>query len=109
MLIQEIPLQPSVPQTLGVQLPDGNTYRFRFIYCDVDNGGWIMDIADDSLNMLICGMALTTGCNLLDPFAYLNIGGPGVWLIVVSDGFPDDVPTFDNLGVTSHLYVVTVP
>lgn len=99
----EIPLSPQ-PQMFDITL--GNVgYQFTFTYRDAPDGGWILDIADAGGNPIACGLPLVTGHDLLGQLAYLGINGA---LVVDSDGQPDQVPTFDNLGITSHLYFLQV-
>lgn len=102
MAIYEIPLQPSTPTKMAITFPNGNLYNLRFAYMNVDQGGWIMDIADENDGDLVCGIPLVTGADLLAQYAYLGIGGP---LYIVSDGWPAAAPTFANLGSGSHLYI----
>ncbi|MDR3488822.1 MAG: hypothetical protein P4M05_28455 [Bradyrhizobium sp.] len=99
LTIYEIPLSPN-PQTMSITLA-GVVYQLRFHYANVREGGWLLDISDNLGNPLVCGIPLVTGVDLLAQYAYLGIGGV---LFVKSDGDPDAVPTFDDLGVTSHLY-----
>ena len=101
MAFYEIPLSPKA-QALTVSLPGGD-YRLRFVCANVEEGGWIMDIATSADEPLACGIPLVTGADLLGQYGYLNLGGA---LYVASDGVPDAVPTFANLGVRSHLYFV---
>jgi hypothetical protein len=100
MATYEIPLTPSKPQSLTAALP-GGTYRFAFRYLDCPEGGWIMDIADNIGNDLVNGYPLVTGEDLLGQFGYFGFLGK---LYVLTPGFPAGVPTFDGLGVDSHLY-----
>lgn len=65
--------------------------------------GWVMDIADQLGNPILQGVPLVTGTDLLGQYAHLGIGGS---LVVSTDGDPDAVPTYDNLGTESHLYFV---
>ena len=102
MAIFEIPLKPATPTTMTAQFPNGNSYKLTLKFANVLDGGWILDIADENGVALVCGIPLVTGADLLAPYAYLGIGGP---LYVVSDGWAAAVPTFNNLGVDSHLYI----
>ena len=77
------------------------TYNLRFFYADTDEGGWMMDMSDDSGNAIVCGIPLVTGADLLEQYEYLGIGGA---LYVRTDGDPGAVPAFGNLGTTAHLY-----
>ena len=95
----EIPLRPT-SQRLSVQL-DGTTYILTVIWRDADQGGWFMDMADSGSNPILNGIPLITGADLLKQYGYLGFGGK---LFVQSDANPDDVPTYTDLGSTSHLY-----
>lgn len=99
MAVFEIPTGPS--QRIETVVLNGVSYGFGFTYADAPDGGWIMDIADAAGNPLVCGIPLVTGCDLLAPFAYLGIGGK---LFVATDGDSGAVPTYDSLGVTTHLF-----
>jgi len=101
----EIPLQPATPQEFTVTLASV-TYTMRVRWNGV-GGVWILDIFDSTGDVLIIGgLAMVTGTDLLKPYAYLDFGGA---LVVQSDQQPDALPTFENLGKTSHLYFVTMP
>jgi hypothetical protein len=97
---REIPLIPSQAQkfliALGLQ-----TYTLDFNWNDQQEGGWVMDIGDSEGTPLAAGIALVTGADLLGQFGYLEIPGT---LTVQTDHDLYAVPTFDNLGVNSHLY-----
>jgi hypothetical protein len=103
--IYEIPTVPSSPRTMSIPL-GGNTYQLALLYRDADMGGWVLDIYDDQSNALVCGIPLVTGIDLLAQYGYLNFGGQ-LW--VSTDGNPDMVPSFDNIGLDSHLYWITEP
>ena len=55
-------------------------------------------------NLLVSGIPLVTGVNLLEQYAHLGFGG-GLYVQTTSN--PDEVPTFTNLGVDGLLYWVT--
>lgn len=95
----EIPTGPS-PRTFSIALPSG-TYSMRLAYADTDQGGWWLDIGDSAGNALVCGIPLVTGCDLLAAYGYLGFGGK---LFVANDGDPGAVPTYADLGSTSHMY-----
>jgi hypothetical protein len=99
MAVFEIPLSPQ-PQTMTIAL-GAAAYQLRFFFDNAADGGWLMDISDASGAPLVCGIPLVTGSDLLAQYAYLGLGGA---LFVRTDGNPDAVPTFGNLGVGSHLY-----
>jgi len=98
----EIPLS-GAPETFLITLA-GVQYKFTLQWRDAPQGGWVLDIADALANKIVSGIPLTTGGDLLEQYAYLGIGGE-LW--VQTDGDPAAVPTFDNLGTTSHLYFST--
>lgn len=97
----EIPLTPNAQHFL-VSLA-GTQYEFTLQWRDAAQGGWILDIADSAGNPIVSGVPLITGANLLEQYAYLGIGGE-LW--VQSDVDAGAVPTYQNLGSTSHLYFV---
>lgn len=101
--MSEVPLV-AAPQTLSVSLA-GTVYSLRMSWCKFSQC-WVGEIADSSGNPLLQGFPLVTGTNLLGQYAYKGIGGA---LVVASDGDPDAVPTFTNLGRQGHLYFVTQP
>ncbi|WP_158810244.1 hypothetical protein [Beijerinckia sp. L45] len=98
----EIPLSPQ-PTTMTIALGP-TTYKLRFHYANVDQGGWLLDISDASGNALVCGIPLVTGADLLAQYAYLGFAGK---LFVMTDGDRGAVPTFENLGDTAHVYFAT--
>lgn len=102
MRVYEIPLTAG-PQTFGVSLA-GVEYRLTIYWADAPGGGWILDIADVNGARLVSGILMATGVDLLAPYAYLGFIGS---LIVQTDHDPDALPTFANLGATSHLFYVT--
>lgn len=82
------------------------TYNLRVTWNDAEEGGYILDIGDAVGNILVAGIPLVTGADLLAQHVHLGIGGS---LFVTTDRDTGDVPTFDGLGVTSNLYFVTGP
>ncbi|WP_175777639.1 phage baseplate plug family protein [Burkholderia anthina] len=98
----EIPLTPD-PQTFTLTL-SGIIYTMTVQYRAAGGTGWILDVADANGNPLVSGIPLVTGIDLLGQFAYLGFGG-SLWVQGAAD--PDDVPTFDDLGVSSHVFWVT--
>ncbi|WP_069705192.1 phage baseplate plug family protein [Burkholderia seminalis] len=98
----EIPLTPD-PQTFTITLR-GVIYQLTVQYRAAGGTGWILDVADASGNLLVSGIPLVTGTDLLGQFGYLGFGG-SLW--VQGAASPDDVPTFDDLGVGSHVFWVT--
>lgn len=101
----QIPLQVGTPQSLTITL-SGVEYQITFIYRNIDQGGWFLDIDDTAGNELVHGIPLVTGVNLLAQYKHLGFGG-GLYVQTTSD--PDAVPTFDNLGGDAVVYWVTSP
>lgn len=106
-MILEIPLTPQ-QQRFSIQLAS-ITYLMVMKWVNVDIGGWTLDIyPSDAVpgtdEPIVGGIPLVTGTDLLDQYGYLNFGGS---LVVQSDEKPAAVPTYTNLGLTSHLYFLT--
>ena len=97
----EIPLIPQA-QTLSISL-NAVTYNLS-IQWNVPSQSWKLDITDVNDVPLLTGIPLVTGVDLLSPYPYMNFGGQ---LIAQTDHNPLAPPTYDNLGVTGHLYWVT--
>ncbi len=102
MTTYEIPLSGS-PENFSVSLA-GVEYKFNVWFKNVDQGGWIIDIAMADGTPLINGIPLVTGADLLAQYKYLGIAGE-LW--VATDGNVDATPTYSNLGTASHLYFVS--
>lgn len=102
-VVIEIPLQPT-PQLLGVTL-NSVDYKLRIVWND-QNTSWVMDIMDSGNNAIAAGLPLVTSNDLLGQLGYLSIGG---MMLVQTDFYTTDVPTFQNLGSTGHLYFSSIP
>lgn len=105
--ILEIPLIEG-PQRFTVPL-SGIVYTITLTYRDVsdagpmsDQGGWIMEIGDDAGATIVTAIPLVSGVDLLQPYSDLFLP-PGT-LFVASEPQLDAKPTFESLGVTTHLY-----
>lgn len=101
MSTYEIPLSGQAQSFQVVVL--NVTYTFTLIWREAA-AEWVLDIADVNGNPLVQGIPLVTGIDLLGQYGYLGLG---YQLWVATDGDPDAVPTYANLGTLSHLYVVT--
>lgn len=100
-----IPLQ-NIPQTFGITIGQVN-YNMTCRWNDAADAGWVIDISDDTTDIiLVTNIPLITGADCLAGLAYLGIEGR---LIVYTDGDDTAVPTLDNLGVESNLYLITEP
>lgn len=100
--ITEIPLTPSRAAIFTITLA-GALYNMRLTYDIAQDSCWILDIGDANQVPLVAGIPLVTGVDLLAQYAYLGFGGA---LVVTTDRGAGEVPTFDGLGVTSHLYFI---
>ena len=98
--IFEVPLSPQA-QTFLITLA-GVQYQFSVIWNSFSQC-WILDIDLPDNTPVVTGIPLVPGLDLLSQFKHLNFGGS---LVVQSDGNPDAVPTFSNLGLQGHLYFV---
>lgn len=101
-MITEIPLVPSTNQRFETTLL-GVTYRFRLVWSPPAQV-WLMDVSDSNDAGLLAGVPLLTGVDLLAQYVYLGIGGQ---MYVQTDYDAFAMPTFDDLGVLSHLYFVS--
>jgi hypothetical protein len=97
----EIPLSGE-HQAFDIAL-GGKPYRLALRYHDVDEGGWILDIADGLTRApIVSGIPVVMGTDLLTPYPDKEFGGA---LIAWSDN-SDDPPTYENLGdVVQILFV----
>lgn len=100
--VQEFPLRPEA-QRMTIALGEIE-YQFRFGWADSTEGGWFIDIADATGNALINGLPLTAGEDVLQQFAYLNIGGE---IRIETDGNVLFEPTYDNLGSNGKVFFIT--
>lgn len=94
----EIPLSPQ-PQLFAIQLA-GVTYYLTLRW-NIFSAAWVLDIADQDRVAKLTGIPIITGIDLLGQYAYMNFGG---LLIAQTDGDPDAVPTYDNLGSAGRVY-----
>jgi hypothetical protein len=92
------------PQSFEITL-GATDYILTVKWNDAADAGWELDLqAADTNEYLVAGQPLITGANCLAGLDYLGVSG---MLIVSTDGNPDAVPTFENLGIGSNLYFVT--
>jgi hypothetical protein len=95
----EIPLIPSTPQKLHISL-SGTDYTLSLSWNTV-SAVWLLDIADTNEVPILSGVPLVTGVDILSQYKYFGIPGS---IVVQGSGNPDNVPTFDTLGTTSHVF-----
>ncbi|WP_419058410.1 phage baseplate plug family protein [Kluyvera georgiana] len=99
MDIKEIPLTPD-NQLFDIVLA-GTAFKMRILWRDLY---WMMDLSDSSGSPIINGIPLVTGADLLAQYSYLNLGFK---LAVLCDVGNQVYPTKTDLGIKSHLYVIT--
>lgn len=76
-------------------------YNFQIRYCDAEAGGWFLNLLTGNDVPLAMGLPMVTGLDLLQQYAYLNVGGE-LWVYSADPAEPE--PTFDNLGTAVKLY-----
>jgi hypothetical protein len=66
-----------------------------------------MDIGDVFDAPLVNGIPLVTGTDLFGQFRYLGIGGglPMIVMTIAVGRSPDEIPTYENLGIDRHVYL----
>ena len=110
MPVYEIPLVPGVP-TVRTMVIANQHMRLRFAFAavggfedgdDAEEGGWFLDMSATDGTPILCGVPLVTGEDIFAQFP--DLGLPVTW--VITDGEPDAVPTWDNLGTLAHIYFV---
>ena len=99
MSLFEIPLSPD-NQTFTINIA-GARWQISIIWRDI---WWVMDLADSRSNTLIAGIPLVTGTDLLAQHAWLGLN---FQLSVACDDSTQVYPTKTDLGICSHLYVIT--
>ncbi|EFP2386449.1 MULTISPECIES: phage baseplate plug family protein [Klebsiella/Raoultella group] len=99
MTISEIPLSPD-SQRFNITLA-GVDYQMRVAW---RGACWFLDLMDSSDTLLIGGIPLITGADLLAQYTYLNLG---LSLYVACDDPASENPTQFDLGIKSHLYAET--
>jgi hypothetical protein len=98
----EIPVAPSQAQRFTITLL-GVSYNMRLTYNLAQDACWILDVGDADGDILVAGIAVVSGVDLLAQYAYLGFGGG---LFVTTDRGAGEVPDFDAWGKTAHLYFV---
>jgi hypothetical protein len=69
-----------------------------------DGAGWVLDLLDSNNAGIVTGIPLVTGTDLLEQYSHLALGFK---LVVACDDASQEYPTKTDLGVNSHLYVLT--
>lgn len=97
----EIPTSPE-PEHFTITL-DNVVYTMTLKWNTASNC-WVLDIGDINNVVILGGIPLVTGCDLLEQFKYMGFGGG---LIAQSDEDVAMPPTFQNMGSNGHLYYIT--
>jgi hypothetical protein len=93
--VYEIPLRPK-NQIVSTTIND-HALTLKLTWLDSDKPCWILDIVG-----LVCGIPLLTGQDLLAQYDYLGLN---FIMFCGVDGDQSADPTFETLGITSHLWV----
>lgn len=96
----ELPLTP-IPQTFSMFM-NGVVWNITLRWSPISEL-WIIDFADSKGAPVLMGVPVVGGLDLLGQHQHLNFGGS---LVAQTDNAPLDPPTFNNLGVTSHLFFI---
>jgi hypothetical protein len=106
--IWELPLTPQKAQRMRVDL-GGTMYMLHFRFNRVSNT-WMMEVNDANDAPLVHGIPLVTGTDLFGQLRYLGIGGglPMVVMTIAVGRSPDEIPTWENLGLDGHVYFRTL-
>jgi len=99
----KIPLT-SDPQQFSITL-GGIDYLVLLTYKNVNEGGWVIDISDKIGNVLVSGIPLVTGTDILSPHGHLGFKGG---LSIETSDPSSPVPTFENLGIDTLLIWTTI-
>lgn len=99
MNTSEIPLSPDNGQ-FSVSIA-GKTYLMRVVWREPC---WYLDLLNADQSPIALALPLITGSDLLAQYACLDLGFA---LVVGTDIAGQENPTKTDLGITSHLYVVT--
>lgn len=101
MASYEIPLTPE-PQAQSIAL-GANTYEVQ-VQWGYTNNTWLMHLNDENGVRLISSIPLVAATDLLEPYAYMNLGGS---LYARTEGDFLTPPTYENLGTLGRLFFVT--
>lgn len=98
-----LPLQPQNSE-MDISLA-GVVYHLR-VKWNATSVCWIFYLEDASGTPILSGIPVVTGCDLLEQYQYLGVGGA---LIAQSTNNPDLVPSFLTLGTTGNVYFIVPP
>jgi hypothetical protein len=97
MSLQVIPVNSAPGQTFNVAVSINGAVQIFFITLTFNEVAayWVMSISDANQNLLVQGIPLVTGLNLLRQYQYLEIGS--IYLINTT-GVDIDYPNNTDLG-----------
>lgn len=95
-----IPLVPA-NQEFNISLA-GVSYHLKVNWNKFSNA-WVLDVQDIQGNNILTGVPMVTGCDLLEQYGYLGIGGA---MVVQSTNNADLVPDYASLGVSGFLFFI---
>lgn len=98
----EVPLSAK-PQAFTIAL--GGTAYALVLRWNVAGQYWVLDVMTAARAPLVLGIPVVTGLDLLGQFRHLGFAGA---LVAQTDGDPDAVPTFANLGTQGRLFFVVM-
>jgi len=99
--VYKIPLS-NVPQRFELSL--AGTDYIMVVRWFSGMGLWVFSLLEsDTERILINDRPLVTGCDLLEQWAYLKLGGS---MICFTSGNEDLPPTLENLGGEANLYFI---
>lgn len=101
---QVIPTSPYPEEKFSINL-DGSVYDARIYWLQYDDqinevvgdgneGKWFMDLVGRNNEVNVKGMALVCGCDILEPYAYSELGSI---LVLDTQGLGAD-PNFEGMG-----------
>ena len=65
---------------------------------------WVIDICDFDGTVIIGGIPLVAGTDLLGQFQYTGAMTPGSMVIISDHRWPDETVGYDELGTVGHIY-----
>jgi hypothetical protein len=96
-------LVPLIPANQEFDISLANVSYHLRIKWNAFSNAWVLYIEDSQQTPIIGGIPMVTGCDLLEQYAYLGIGGA---MVVQSTNDPDLVPNYNTLGSTGNLFFV---
>ncbi len=79
-MAQTFTLIPLLPrgQRFTISL-DGTTYNVRVTWNDAEEGGYTLDLGDETGAIIVAGIPLVTGADLLAQYRHLGFSGRCSW------------------------------